>query len=164
MPQSAASPLIPPDFASLASEACDMWQQHLAACSNDPKAREELMRLLEPSRRMFADWTSMVQNATHGHGSPTASATQPNANPAAATDDGAARQRQSDSANPGDESTPATAGAEAARMAPDDIIVRLAQLAHRMAERMAELEQRISRLESGRAEETGTTPYASEPY
>lgn len=144
MPQSStASPLIPPDFAALAAEACDMWQQHLAACSNDPKAREELMRLLEPSRRMFADWTSLVQNATHGHGSSSDSANKPSAEPAA---DGGA------------------AGAETARVAPDDIIVRLAQLAHRMAERMAELEQRVARLESGRSAEVGTPPYASEPY
>ncbi|MER2519549.1 MAG: hypothetical protein ABTQ34_02545 [Bdellovibrionales bacterium] len=163
MSQPAASPLIPPDFAALASEACDMWQEHLATCSNDPKAREELMRLLEPSRRMFADWTSLVQNATHGHGAPPNSANSSPTGPAAYGESGQTSAAADAAANRSEPASGET-GAEAARMAPDDIIVRLAQLAHRMAERMAELEQRVARLESGPTSATGTTPYASEPY
>ncbi len=161
MPQPATA-LIPPDFAALATEACELWQEHLATCSSDPKAREELMRLLEPSRRMFADWTTLMQNATHGHGAPPNFSDSSTAGPAANGGSGPASAPSASAANR--EAASGEAGAEAARMAPDDIIVRLAQLAHRMAERMAELEQRVARLESGQTGAAGTSPYASEPY
>lgn len=159
-----ASALIPPDFAALASEACDMWQEHLATCANDPKAREELMRLLEPSRRMFADWTTLVQNATHGHGARQPSPDSSGSGPAARGSNGQSHAATPPTAATNSEQDSAETGAEASRVAPDDIIVRLAQLAHRMAERMAELEQRVARLESSHASAAGTPPYASEPY
>jgi hypothetical protein len=53
------------DFTALAAEAFDLWQDHLSAMSSDPKAKSELMRLLEPSRRMFADWAAMMQTGMH---------------------------------------------------------------------------------------------------
>lgn len=159
-----ASALIPPDFAALAAEACDMWQEHLATCASDPKAREELMRLLEPSRRMFADWTTLVQNANHGYGAPPTSADSHASGPTAPCGNGPNAAAATRAAPARDEHDSGEAGTETARMAPDDIIVRLAQLAHRMAERMAELEQRVAKLESGHADATGTPPYDSEPY
>ena len=54
------------DLQALAGEACDLWQEHLATYANDPKAKEELMRLLAPSRQLFAEWASLMQNGFHG--------------------------------------------------------------------------------------------------
>ena len=65
----AQKPPLSPDLAALASEACDLWQEHLAAFASDPGAKAELMRLMEPSRRLFAEWAAVMQHGSHGaHG------------------------------------------------------------------------------------------------
>jgi hypothetical protein len=53
------------DLEALANEACDLWQEHLASYAADPKTRSELMRLLEPSRRLFAEWAVLMQHGPH---------------------------------------------------------------------------------------------------
>ncbi|MDX2028767.1 MAG: hypothetical protein SFW62_09065 [Alphaproteobacteria bacterium] len=104
----------PADLTALAAEALDLWQEHLASYAADPKAKKEMMRLLEPSRRLFADWATMMQHGPYGT-----------------------------SASASAKSAVAAARPEAARPASDDGALRLAQLAHRVAElekRLAELE------------------------
>ncbi|MGB9153516.1 MAG: hypothetical protein WCD70_10570, partial [Alphaproteobacteria bacterium] len=62
-----------PDLNVLAIEACDMWQEHLSTLATDPAARADLTRFLEPQRRMFADWASMMQQGgkTESHSAQT---------------------------------------------------------------------------------------------
>lgn len=113
----------PTDIHSLAAEVMDLWQEHLSLYASDPDAKAELIKLLEPQRQLFADWTAMMQNNVHGTG-------------AAKTDSSARTQ----AASP----TVASAGAASAAPAFDDGALRVAQLAHRLAE----LEKRVSQLES----------------
>lgn len=115
----ASEKLPPADLQALAAEALDLWQEHLAMTASDPVAKTEIMKLLEPSRRMFADWATMMQNGPYAA----------NASPKSATanviKDG-----------------PASTGA-----ASDDGALRIAQLAHRVAElekRIAQLEARVA--------------------
>ncbi|MDP9126688.1 MAG: hypothetical protein M3N08_00310 [Pseudomonadota bacterium] len=106
-----------PDLAALAAEALDLWQEHLALSASDPKAKAELMSLLEPSRRLFADWTTMMQKGAYG------------THPASAQSDAPLRP----------------SGAAPAGPSSDDGALRIAQLAHRVAElekRLAKLESR----------------------
>ena len=101
------------DLNALAIETLDLWQEHLAALAADPKAKQDLAQLMEPSRRLFAEWIEKAQTTPYG----TASFAQ--AKPA--TTDG-----------------PASAG-----LASDDGSLRLAQLALHVAElekRVARLE------------------------
>ena len=111
-----------PDFAALAAEACDLWQEQLSAVADNGVARAELMRLLEPSRRLFADWAAMMQTSAHGDSPFTGGR-------------GAQAARSTATA-----SRAAPPGA-----ASDDGALRLAQLTHHVAE----LERRLVRLESG---------------
>jgi hypothetical protein len=92
----ASAKMPPPDLAALAAEALDLWQEHLALSANDPAAKAEMMRLLEPSRQAFADWALMLQNAPHATGatSKSASAAAGTAAARAASDDGALRIAQ----------------------------------------------------------------------
>ncbi|MFY9287205.1 MAG: hypothetical protein WAO98_01760 [Alphaproteobacteria bacterium] len=108
------------EIQSLASEVMDLWQEHLAVYASDPSAKAELMRLLEPQRRLFADWASMMQNGFHA-GSFASSDGTPHADAASAT----ARTASSATAS-------------------DDSALRLAQFAHRLAE----LEKRLDRVEA----------------
>ena len=114
----------PSDLTALAAEAMNLWQEHLAACATDPKAKAELMKLLEPSRQAFADWTAMMQHGGHASGAST--------------------------------KTTSKGGATAAGPASDDSALRLAQLAHRVAE----LEKRLDRLESRSTGKTAKAPRA----
>lgn len=117
------------DINALAAEVMDLWQEHLAIYAADPTAKAELMRLLEPQRRVFADWAAMMQNAPHAPG---AFANQPADISGTTSKDGAAS------------ATPSF----------NDGALRLAQLAHRVAE----LEKRLEKLESsGRAQTTKTS-------
>jgi uncharacterized protein YceH (UPF0502 family) len=103
----------PNDFVKLATDACEQWQQQLTAFTSDPKAKEELQRLMEPSRQMMSEWSKMVMNAGTMPSASTAKA--PQEKPQAAPEQPIA----------------------------DDIGLRLAQLACRVAEleqRIAQLE------------------------
>jgi hypothetical protein len=114
------------DIQALAAEVVDLWQDHLSVLATDPQAKAELMQLMEPQRRLFADWAAMMQNGMHATGAspnPGQSQSQP----------AAASQPVAESA----------ARAEAAADAFDDSALRLAQLAHRTAQ----LENRVSELE-----------------
>jgi hypothetical protein len=119
------------DINALAMEACDMWQEHLSNLANDPSARAELTRFLEPQRRLFADWAAMMrQGGTH----------DPNRakEDSSAAKDGASSESAAASA--------ASAASESAASHGDDSL-RLAQLALRLAElekRVALLEQRLA--------------------
>ena len=121
----------PPDLNALAIEACDMWQEHLSSLASDPTARADLTRLLEPQRRMFADWATMMQKG----GKPEQHTSQ----------------RASASATPKPEPTPTAAAAPSATTSGSatsgDDPLRVAQLALRVAE----LEKRIARLEAAAA-------------
>jgi hypothetical protein len=121
---------LPTDLNALAAEALDLWQEHLAAASSDPIAKAEMMRLLEPSRRLFADWAAMMQSGAHATG---------------------ASAKPSHTASP---NAPAKAhGAEAVWPASDDGTLRIAQLAHRVAE----LEKRVAKLESRKSGKAAKT-------
>ena len=121
----------PADLNALASEALDLWQEHLAAASSDPAAKAEMMKLLEPSRRLFADWAAMMQSGAYATGASAKHAPTETAARVAAKAD----------------------RAEAVRPASDDGALRIAQLAHRVAE----LEKRLDKLESRSAGKTAKT-------
>jgi hypothetical protein len=118
----------PPDINALALEACDMWQEHLSNLANDPSARAELTRFLEPQRRLFADWAAMMQQGgSHG----------------------TSRAQEEPAAKPNNDVGP-TSPAPAAPATPSGVAahgddpLRVAQLALRLAE----LEKRVAQLES----------------
>ena len=84
-----------PDINAVAIEALNLWQEHLTKLASDPKAKADLVQLLEPSRRMFAaplfaEWTEKAQNAMHGTTATTHGATTLRDAP----DDGALRLAQ----------------------------------------------------------------------
>ncbi len=55
------------DLNALAIEACDMWQDYLGTLAADPSARAQLTHFLEPQRKLWADWASVVQKGgAHG--------------------------------------------------------------------------------------------------
>lgn len=118
-----------PDINALAIEACDMWQEHLSNFANDPAAREQLTRFLEPQRRLFADWAAMMQQGgSYGTGSEK-------------TGSGPAEAQADESQSPGNAAAPAAATGGDAH---GDDALRVAQLALRLAE----LERRVAELES----------------
>lgn len=55
-----ASP-IPPEVTRLAGQALDLWQNHLAALASDPKAKEDMARLIAPMTQACASWMDMMQ-------------------------------------------------------------------------------------------------------
>jgi hypothetical protein len=114
-----------PDINALAIEACDMWQEHLSTLANDPSARAELTRFLEPQRRLFADWAAMMQQG----GKNESQRAKPNA--ASATPPSSA------------EAAPPRPASSSGTTHGDDPL-RVAQLALRVAE----LEKRLAQLES----------------
>jgi ribosomal protein S15P/S13E len=124
----------PADLNALATEALDLWQEHLATYTSDPKVKEELMRVMEPQRRLFADWAAMLQNGLHERGASTKQ--RPYGTPAA------------------------KAGTTAATVASDDGALRLSQLAHRVAQlekHLAEFEKRLAWLGSRRVRPAAKT-------
>ena len=107
-----------PDLNTLAIEALDLWQEHLAALASNPTAKADLANIMEPSRRLFAEWMKKAQATGHGAETFTFAQNQP------------------------------TDGAATLRPAPDDGSLRLAQLAFHVAElekRVAKLEVRKPR-------------------
>ncbi|MDE2030065.1 MAG: hypothetical protein KGI97_05815 [Alphaproteobacteria bacterium] len=132
-----------PDFSdlnALAIEACDMWQEHLSTLANDPAARAELTRFLEPQRRLFADWAAMMQKGAFHTGNK--DATQQGGGQ---HDDSSQRSPHTGDAGgagtaPANETAPPSRGDDAG-----DDPLRVAQLAYRLAE----LEKRVAALESG---------------
>jgi hypothetical protein len=117
---------------ALAIEACDMWQEHLSTFAKDPSARAELTRFLEPQRRIFADWATMMQQG----------ATQQGAGPETARQEtnGAQSKSTSDAASA---AAPKSAAAAPGSTTHGDDPLRVAQLALRVAE----LEKRLTQLE-----------------
>jgi hypothetical protein len=112
----------------LAIEACDMWQEHLSTLASNPDARSELTRFLEPQRRLFADWASMMRQEGTGK-----------------REQEKASKQENDTTKPAPVPEPTTAPAEAPRgAAHGDDSLRVAQLALRVAE----LEKRLAKLES----------------
>ena len=97
-----------------------MWQEHLSTLANDPAARAELTRFLEPQRRMFADWAAMMQGGNRESKSAETHAAGSHAQ------------------------HPSSASQASGGAAHGDDALRIAQLALRVAE----LEKRIARLES----------------
>ena len=115
-----------PDLAALAAEACDLWQEHLAGYAGNPDARAAMMQMMEPQRQMlaglFADYTTMMQNAGHAP--------------------------QSSPHTPSTDASQTAAGTATSGTASDDIALRMAQLAHRVAQlekRCLELEKKLAR-------------------
>jgi hypothetical protein len=94
----------PPDMIALAAEACAAWQKNLSATANDPAAKAELMKLMEPSRQVFAEWSKMMKDAKP---------VPPSANPQQSENKTAATPHASEN---------------------EDQSLRLAQLAHRIYE------------------------------
>jgi hypothetical protein len=140
------------DINALASEVMDLWQEHLAAYANDPVAKAELIRLMEPQRRLFADWAAMMQNGEHG------------SNPFAASQGSAVRPGASAKTSGADAAPKSAAaksapGAASAAASPDDSALRVAQLTHRVAE----LEKRLAKLESGKPDGAKKTPRRTKP-
>jgi ribosomal protein S15P/S13E len=116
------------DVNALAAEALDLWQEHLATYATDPKAKSELVKLMEPTRRWFAEWATMMQHGAYGANVFTQ--------------------------NAGGQKSAATARATAARPSSDDVALSLAQLTHHVAvleKHMAELEKRLARCETGKS-------------
>jgi uncharacterized protein YceH (UPF0502 family) len=122
----------PTDINALAMEACDMWQEHLSSLANDPSARAELTRFLEPQRRLFADWASMMRQGGSYEN-------RPKEETAAKADDPA---QDASSEASGTTAAPAPATAQGLASHGDDPL-RVAQLALRLAE----LEKRVAQLE-----------------
>lgn len=120
------------DIQALASEVLDLWQEHLTAYATDPAAKAELVKLMEPQRRLVADWASMMQNGLYGAGS----------------------KSQGTNGNGHYGGADAPARAAAASVASDDGALRLAQFAHRLAE----FEKRLTKLESKFESKGGKAP------
>jgi hypothetical protein len=118
------------DINALAMEACDMWQEHLSSLANDPSARAELTRFLEPQRRLFTDWAAMIRQG--GVNEPDRASAEPSA-------------RKDDAApEPAASATAASASATPSGTATHrDDPLRVAQLALNLAE----LEKRVAKLE-----------------
>jgi len=106
-----------------------MWQEHLSNLANNPTARAELTRFLEPQRRLFADWASMMRQG--GPDDPNRAKEDPSATKNNVPPDPSAAGA----------SASATASGGAAH---GDDPLRVAQLALRLAE----LEKRVAELES----------------
>ena len=123
---------------TLAAEACDLWQEHLAAYATDPKAKAELMRLLEPSRRLFAEWAGLMQHGLYG-GSTFGKGSTGSKSGTAASAFGSHHGEAGSSA-----------GAATARSSFGDGALDVA----RLAARVAELENRLARLEPGAKKNT----------
>ena len=142
------------DLDALAREACDLWQEHLASYAADPKARAELMRALEPSRRLFAEWAFLMQHGSYGKGFFGKNAAGSAGRPSAETSSDSTEGRRSGS--PG---AVGPAGAAAARPAFDgrnDVMARLADHAAQLEKRVAELEEKMAGLGSGNDVEADT--------
>ena len=143
-----------PDFAelnALAIEACDMWQEHLSTLANDPSARTELTRFLEPQRRLFADWVSMMQRGGSTSSTPSGNPSTGMHQAGGSHDSNGSRGAQA----------PDTTGTPIADPEPKsaprsdehgDNALRVAQLAYRVAE----LEKRLIQLESALANGNGS--------
>ena len=129
------------DLGMLANEACDLWQEHLSSYAADPKAKAELMHLLAPSRRLFAEWAAMMQNGSYGTNVFGKNGPAGQAGGATA---GTAGGRKPDAASPHHASRAETAGP-----ASDGSALELAQL----ADRVARLEERLAGLDPGAARE-----------
>lgn len=127
-----ARPPFSSDLNALALEALDLWQEHLTHLANDPKAKQDLAQLMEPSRRLFAEWMQKVQTPA-----PETADVQP------ADQDGNAPP------SPAVEPAPVPVTA-------DDGTLRLAQLALHVAD----LERRVGKLESRRASRASAAPIA----
>jgi len=54
------------DWGKLATEALDLWQNHLNALASDPKVKEEVTRFVTPMTQMFSQWTEMMQSGLQG--------------------------------------------------------------------------------------------------
>ncbi|MFA5041610.1 MAG: hypothetical protein WC464_08265 [Bdellovibrionales bacterium] len=122
------------DINALAMEACDMWQEHLSNLANDPAARAELTRFLEPQRRLFADWAAMMRQG--GVHETDGVKEQPSTGKNNASSSSASAPTSATATPPGDASH-------------GDDPLRVAQLALRLAE----LEKRVAKLESNAARE-----------
>jgi hypothetical protein len=137
------------DLQALAQEACDLWHEHLSSYANDPKAKAELMRLMAPSRQLFAEWATLMQNGAYGAAnlSKTTTAGEKSGGEAQAT--GFCKHQT-------------TSGAEASRTeavgrASDGNADQFAEL----ADRVAKLEERLARLDPGSAGKTSSPQSAS---
>lgn len=117
-----------PDWNSLAKEALDLWQEHLSSYANDPAAKAELTKLVAPMNRMFAEWSSMVQNVAH--------AATPSATPSSAD---APR-----GAEPSGSAQPSGGAAASADAAPADGSDDMGDL----GDRVADLERQLAELEA----------------
>jgi len=116
-----------PDFSdlnALAIEACDMWQEHLSTLASNPDARAELTRFLEPQRRLFADWASMMKPETFAGGG--------------------SHDTDRTATHSAKEAKPAPAASAQSSSSYGDDPLRTAQLALRLAE----LEKRVAELEA----------------
>jgi hypothetical protein len=137
------------DLDALANETLDLWQEHLASYAGDPAAKAELMRLLEPCRQLFAEWALLMQHGSHGasffgkDGAAGGAGGAPHGTPSGATG-------RRGSSGPAGADAPRAASSRAAS---DGIAILLAQL----SARVAGLEEKLARLESG----TGGAPRAA---
>ena len=129
------------DLKALANEALDLWQEHLAAYANDPKAKAELMRLMAPAQRLFAEWAVLMQHGSYGDITKHAKTGRASG---AAT--GAYGGGDHDSAG-AHKTRAATVG-----FASDGgsvVMAELAQHAEKLEKRVAELEKRLARHDAG---------------
>jgi hypothetical protein len=134
-----------PDLAALAEEALDLWQGYLASYAADAKGKAELMQIMEPSRRLFAEWATLMQHGAYAdflgkHGQPGG---------AGSGKAGAYRSHE----------TGGAARAEAFRTADDGSAELVAQLTRRVAE----LEEKLARFESGAAKPPRPSARAHRP-
>ena len=60
------NPLNNPEWAALAQETLDLWQEHLQSYATDPQMKADLVKLVAPMGQMFAQWASVMQNGAHG--------------------------------------------------------------------------------------------------
>jgi hypothetical protein len=138
------------DLHALAREACDLWQEHLASYANDPKAKAELMRLLTPSRQLFAEWATMMQNDLYG-----ATIFGKNGSPG---EKGGREVGADGGSNPGSTGSHAP-GSETARPSSGGSDIKLTQL----ADRVARLEERLARLDACTSGKTKASRSTSRP-
>lgn len=150
------------DWAKIATDALDLWQGHLTSLANDPKAKEEMARMIAPMGQMFADWTSLMQQSLQDvtpqeqaktHDEPVSS------KPSDADEQPAARPAQPESLAPlAPEPASPAAGKPTAVLPPESGSTASSDRARDLAQlagRLAQLERELEGIRGKRRAETG---------
>ena len=143
------------DLKALANEALDLWQEHLAAYSNDPKAKQELMRLMAPAQQLFAEWAVLMQQNLHGDFGKHAKTGHAGGAAAGAYGGGGNDTAQFHKTRAATSGTASDGGSVA--------MAQLAQHAEKLEKRVADLEKRLAEYDTGSGGAAGSAASPRKP-